>query len=147
MIFDQRSTKSDIDEIVASKTAEVQRLQTRLNVQRQGINDLQIQINEINARREALNLVIQTIASTNIDWFTALNSLFSSQTSEVIFGSVSAETSTAGLVVGGFAQDEGSKASLPTQFSNISQALDFQSIIWAEGSSPPVFSATFKVSQ
>ena len=144
-IFSQRSTKADIDALVAEKTVEIRGLQTRLNQQRQGINDLHAQINDLNAQREAINLAIQIVAANNIDWFAALDSLFSAQTSGVSFESVSAETDRAVLLVGGLAQDEGSKASLPTQFSNISQSLDFQSIIWTEDSSPPVFTAAFKV--
>ena len=147
LIFTQRSTKADIDALVVEETVELQGLQTKLNRQRQGINDLHVQINDLNAQREAINLTIQIVASNNIDWFTALAALYSAQTSEVIFESVSAQTGRAGLLVGGLAQDEESKASLATQFSSISQALDFQSIIWTEGSSPPVFTATFKVNR
>lgn len=146
-IFSQRSTKADIDALVADKTVEIRGLQTRLNQQQQGINDLRAQINDLNAQREAINLAIQIVATNNIDWFAALDSLFSAQTSGVSFESVSAETDRAVLLVGGLAQDEGSKASLPSQFSNISKSLDFQSIIWTEDSIPPVFTAAFKVNQ
>ena len=147
LIFTQRSTKADIDALVLEKTAEIQTLQTQLNRQRQGITQLQVQINDLNAQREDINLAIQTIASNNIDWFTALDALFSAQTSGVTFDSATAETARAGLLVGGLAQDEGFKASLPTQFSNISQELDFQSIVWTEDISPPAFTAAFKVNQ
>jgi len=145
LIYNQNSTKANIDELVAEKTVELRGLQSRLNRQRQGIDNLHAQINDLTARREAVNLAIQIVTSNNIDWFTALESLFLAQTSGIIFESVTAETASAGLLVVGLAQDEGSKASLPTQFSSISETLDFQSILWAEGSSPPVFTATFRV--
>ena len=147
LIYRENSTKANIDERVADKTVELQRLQSGLNRQRQEINDLHAQINDLNARRATINLAIQIVTSNNIDWFTALDSLFLAQTSGVIFESVSAATASAGLLVGGLAREEGSKASLPTQFSSISESLDFQSILWAEGSSPPVFTATFRVDQ
>jgi len=118
LIYTQRSNKADIDESVVVKTAELQRTRSSLSRQRQGINDLHEQINALNARRQAVNLAIQIVTSNNIDWFTALESLFSAQTAGVIFESVSAETASGGLHVGGFARDEGSKASLPTQFSS-----------------------------
>ena len=147
LIFTQRTTKADIDERIAENTAELRRLQTGLSRQRQGINDLYAQINELNARREAVNQAIKVVTANNIDWFTALESLYTAQNSGVIFESVSAETASAGLLVGGVARGEGSKASLPSRFSSISELLDFQSILWAEGSNPPVFTATFRVGQ
>ena len=146
-IYTQRSNKADIDERVVVKTEELQRTQVSLNRQRQGIDGLHAQINALNARRQAVNLAIQIVTSNNIDWFTALDSLFSAQSTGVIFESVSAETARGGLLVGGFARDEGSKASLPTQFSSISETLEFQSILWSEGSNPPIFTATFRVGQ
>ena len=147
LIFTQRTTKSDIDERIAENTAELRRLQSGLNRQRQGINDLYAQINELNARREAVNQAIRVVTANNIDWFTALESLYTAQTSGVIFLSVFGETGSAVLQVGGVARGEGSKASLPSRFSSISESLDFQSILWAEGSNPPVFTATFRVGQ
>ena len=147
LIYTQRSAIADTDERVAEKTVELQRLQAGLNGQRQGINDLHAQINNLSDRREAINLAIQIVTSNNIDWFTALDALFSAQTSGVAFESVSAEAASAGLLVGGLVRDEGSKSGLPTQFSSLSKTLDFQSILWAEGSSPPFFTATFRVNQ
>lgn len=145
LIFTQRATNADIDERIADKTVELQRLQSGLKRQQQGNDDLSAQINDLNARREAINQTVKLVTSNSIDWFTALDSLFLAQSSGVMFESVSAETASAGLLVGGVAQGEGSKASLPAQFSSISEMLDFQSILWAEGSDPPIFTATFRV--
>ena len=145
LIYSQRTTKSDIDERVADGLVELQRLQSNLNQQRLGIDGLHAQINDLNASREAINLAIQTVTSNNIDWFTAVDALFSAQTDGVVFLSVSADPASARLQVDGLAREEGSKASLPTQFSNISETLDLQGIAWAEGSSPPVFTAAFRV--
>ena len=147
LVYTQRTTKSDIDERIADTTVELQGLQSGLNRQRQGVNDLHAQINDLNSRRTLINQAIQIVTSNNIDWFIALESLFTAQTSGVIFESISAETASAGLLVGGVATEEGSKSSLPTQFSNISESLDFQSILWGQGSDPPFFTATFRVGQ
>ena len=145
LVYAENANKADIDERIAENTEKFQELQGDLNLKNLSVDDLHGQINDEKGQRETINQVVQQIESSNIDWFTALESLFLAQTSGVIFESVSAENNTAALNVVGVALEDGSKASLPTRFSSLSETLDFQGIVWREGSNPPIFTATFRV--
>ena len=142
LVWSQWNTREDINERIATKTSELRRLQGSLTRQRQGIEALGVQINQLRQQQEAIELV----SAGGIDWFASMTSLFGAQASGVIFESVTADQGGR-VLLRGLATEPGSKASLPTQFSRFSSNLDFQGIEWEEGSELPTFSATFRVRQ
>jgi len=146
LIVGQRTTKADIDDRISVKTLELRRLQSRLSSQQEGIALLHAEINRLQEEQDSSILAFELVSGDKIDWYSALSSLFEAQTAGIIFESVTAEPG-GGLLLGGVATGPGSKASLPTQLSLISETLDFQSIVWSAGADPPSFSATFRVRQ
>ena len=146
LIMAQRSTKADIDDRISVKTLDLGRLQTRLSSQREGIGLLHAEINRLQQEQDSSRLAFELVSGDEIDWFSALSSLFEAQTAGIVLESVTAEPGGR-LLLGGLATDAGSKASLPTQLSLISETLDFQSIVWSADTDPPTFAATFTVRQ
>lgn len=146
LVWSQWNTRADIKESIDLKTTDIRSMQSRLTGQRQGIESLQVQINQLKQQQEGPASAIELVTAGGIDWYASMSSLFSAQASGLIFESVTAEQGGR-VLLAGLATEPGSKASLPTQFSRISSILDFQGIVWAEGSGPTTFSATFQVRQ
>ena len=140
LVWSQWDTRGDIDDRIAEKTSEFQQLQRNLARQRQGLEGLHVQINELVQQQEAIDLV----TAGSIDWYASVTSLFGAEASGVRFESVTADKDGR-VLLGGLATEPGSKSSLPTQFNRISSILDFQGIEWTEDSEPTTFSATFQV--
>ena len=140
LVWNQWNTRADVNDRIVQKTAEFRSVQGNLARQRQGIEGLHVQINQLQQQKDAIGLV--TVGG--IDWFASMTALFGAQASGVLFESVDADQGGR-VLLGGLAIEEGSKANLPTQFSGISDFLDFQGIEWAEDSEPTTFSATFQV--
>jgi len=145
LVWSQWNTRADINELISQETKEIRSLQASLTRQRQGIEVLRVQINELEQQQEAAGSAIELATAGGIDWYSSLSSLFAAQASGLIFESVTAEQGGR-VLVRGLATEPGSRASLPTQFSRISP-LDFQGIEWAQGTEPSTFSATFEVRQ
>ena len=146
LIWSQWNTRADINEGIGQKTGEIRSLQASLTRQRQGIEVLRVQINELQQQQEASASAIELATAGGIDWYSSLSFLFAAQSSGLIFETVIAEQGGR-VLVSGLATETGSRASLPTLFSRISGTLDFQGIEWAEGTEPATFSATFQVRQ
>ena len=144
LVWSEWNTGADIDERNAQNISETRRLQSSLSRQRQGIESLHVQINQLQQQQEASASAIDLVTAGDIDWYISMLSLFDAQSSGLVFESVTAEQSGR-VLLAGTATEPGSKASLPTQFSNISSILDFQGINWEEDSEPATFSATFQV--
>ena len=145
LLWNQRSTRSDVDDRVAAKTGELRGLQRELTAKQQGVDALRSRISELKGQQTSSEQAFRLITASNIDWFSALTSLFESQSIGVAFGSVSVEPG-GHVLLGGVATEEGSMSSLPSQLATI-ETLDFQSIRWEPASEPPAFSATFRVRQ
>ena len=145
LLWNQRSTRADVDERLVAKSSELRRLQRELTSKRQGVDTLQARITELKSQQDSSEQVFRLITASHIDWYGALTSLFEAQTSGVTFGSVTAEPGGQ-VFLGGEATEEGSMSRLPSQLATI-ETLDFQSIRWEPGSDPPAFSATFRVRQ
>ena len=146
LIVGQRTTKADIDDRIPVKTLELRRLQSRLSSQQEGMDLLHVEINRLQQEQESSRLAFELVSGDQLDWYSALSSLFEAQTAGIIFESVTGDPSGR-LLLGGLAIDPGAKASLPIQLTFISETLDFQSIVWSADADPPSFSATFKVRQ
>ncbi len=146
LIVEQRSTKMEIDDSISVKTLELRRLQSRLGSQQEGMDLLHAEINRLQQEQDSSRLAFELVSGDQLDWYSALSSLFEAQTAEIIFESVTGEPGGR-LLLGGLAIDPGAKASLPIQLTFISETLDFQSIVWSADADPPSFSATFKVRQ
>ena len=146
LILDQRGTKSDLDDQAEKNSGQLRALQRELQTRQQGIDGIRNQINELQQQREADAQAFRLISGNNIDWYTALDSLFEAETLDVIYQSVSA-TPEGQVFLGGQAPAEGSLARLPSQLNALSDVLDFQSIQSDSSSDPPSFNATFRVRQ
>ena len=146
LVWSQWNTRANINDSIAQDKSETQRLQGSLNRQRQTIESLHVQINQLQERQEGSASAIDLVTAGGIDWYVSLSSLFSTQTSGLIFESVTVEQGGR-VLLAGLATEPGSKASLPTLFSRISGVLDFQGIEWFEDSELTTVSATFQVRQ
>ena len=158
LIWDQRGTKADLDDRATGSAAQAeqksgqalslqQELQSKAQSKQQGIDDLQGQIDQLKQQRAASEQAYRLISGNNIDWYTAMDSLFfGADTLEVIYQSVSA-TPEGTVFLEGQAPAEGALARLPSQLNALSDDLDFQSIQSDPTSIPPSFSATFQVRQ
>ena len=140
LVWNQWNARAEINDRITQKSSELRRLQGSLSRQRQVVEGLHVQINELQQQQEDIDLV----TAGSIDWYASMTSLFGAQPSGVIFESVGADEDGK-VILEGLATEPGSKSSLPTQFSRISGILDFQGIEWAEGSETTTFSATFQV--
>ena len=146
LFLSQRSTRTDIDQTISDNTSQLRRSQQSLTSQRQQVESLHAAISQLQGQQVATGEANRLLTGDKKDWYTALTALFGAQTSGVIYQSVTAEPEGR-VLLGGLATEPGSKASLPTQFSNISDILDFQGILWSAGTDPPAFAASFQVVQ
>ena len=145
LLWNQRSTRTEVDESLLTKTGELRSLQRELTSKQQGFDALRTRINELKGQQASSEQAFRLITLNNIDWYAALTSLFEAQTRGITFGSVTAGPGGQ-VLLRGAATDEGSMSSLPSQLATI-ETLEFQSIRWEPGSDPPAFSATFRVRQ
>ena len=144
MFWQQRDATSTTNQRIEVKTTELRQLNRELDTKKQEIDGLEAGIRALKEERDTREKAHKEIAAGSTNWYGAFADLFDSDPRGIEFGSVS--TVPGGQVVlGGIATEAESMVSLPILMISISDALDFQGIVWEPGTDPPSFIATFQV--
>ena len=146
LVLDQYRDREAGAQSVESAQSKLRAANQKLSAEQQLVTDLQAQIDDIQAQRHAKEVAYEELTAGHTQWHAAISTLWKTQVPGVTFESVNIQVGGR-LILDGTATDIDAMVKFQIQLSDVSPALDLQTLQWEETSESFEFTAAFNVEQ